>query len=925
MADHEWELSKENVAPLRQGRDVQVLNKALKTPKAQLEAQRIVREGQVRDAVSGHGSQSGDPLQAWSMYIKWLVENYPAGCDVLVRAIEEVCRTYARSERYRDDIRLLRLWIRYVDLRQDKIDAFNYMHRRRIGESWSLFYEAWAITLELARRYDDAQKVYRDGRERNAKPLERLVLREEEYHSRMTARTRRDEKKRLDAERRRNTELRREEARKEQTGVRSRNSLADTILSVPDAGASASDSNSLRTARPALGRITEIQAKSGLRPMTLERKLRSSEPRVTETQKRGQTIKDQAFEVYTDPDNFSVSNVHGADHNPKRTDVDEQILPELARRDEVRKENEGLLPTKWAGQVLPQENTLHSKLRTEASKPFEVFQDPAKVSSPSDPIIAAAIRDVQESQTEETSGHNQIREGRIGREKTLGSTTPKSWQRCNEEGYASPTINTKLAMKEVDDIFNSSHSQSFSKGYSSILGESIDAKYGDCKSYADDGSMARKLNNGADGRNRDVNPSHSPRGSENGSPTPFPKHAIEAQEGNGTAELSRYGLEAAKSGNGSGVLQASGGYDMTEFLASWCNSDSHFQLLEDPDPDVVQNDIFDLHCRQGLVSFHVDKFRWTGCTGQSYVVLADDLNNSFGLMNVSEELGSDDEDFKVVAIKVSESSNAWEYYIYQTVHSRLATPSKSIPHAVAFCEGNPRSFLVLDSHSRCSLHAAQEFYVDKKFPEILAMFFIVSVLRVIEELHGIGVIHADLTLDNILFRYDLAADISKTAYSASGGTEWANWGVLLVDFNRSVDARHPEVSGMDILTLGRHLRKTGDFFLDSDYRVPNADDWAYNADCNAIKTCATKMLGLSDFDTRGPMNELQHAQTWQKFFSRMQELEGSATDSKTREAMTTCSNEMGKVLEEDRLLSVSLMQLVNHVVDAENDEMTKGF
>ena len=76
MADPEWELSKENIQPLKQGRRMSTLNTVLNdtedTHKLLME-QRSVFETEIR---SYDGS---DPLDPWYRYISWVEQSFPKG------------------------------------------------------------------------------------------------------------------------------------------------------------------------------------------------------------------------------------------------------------------------------------------------------------------------------------------------------------------------------------------------------------------------------------------------------------------------------------------------------------------------------------------------------------------------------------------------------------------------------------------------------------------------------------------------------------------------------------------------------------------------------------------------------------------------------------------------------------------------------
>ncbi|RLN97582.1 hypothetical protein BBJ28_00010322 [Nothophytophthora sp. Chile5] len=192
MDDFEWETSKENVMPLKRGRNVPDLNKALHAhdsfqAKVRLDDEVKGKEEAIR------AYEGDDPLAGWVEYIRWLEVKMPEDTRRKFTALEKCTRALKDNPRYRNDLRYIRLWIQYVraafsrmplvemqgwytmdcnsgmsdsgcmlqaDLVSNPKDIFKYLYQNKIGEHVSLFYIGWAYVLETVANYPQAHKIY---------------------------------------------------------------------------------------------------------------------------------------------------------------------------------------------------------------------------------------------------------------------------------------------------------------------------------------------------------------------------------------------------------------------------------------------------------------------------------------------------------------------------------------------------------------------------------------------------------------------------------------------------------------------------------------------------------------------------------------------------------------------------------------------
>ncbi|KAF8409864.1 hypothetical protein HHK36_002382 [Tetracentron sinense] len=171
----EWELFKENVRPLKRGRNVRLLNNALKSHtdnhirKSLLENRRGLIE-----AIDEYAGE--DPLQPWLECIKWVQEVFPSGgdCSGLVVIYEQCVRTFWHVERYKDDLRYLKVWLEYAENCADAEVIFSFLDANKIGQTHSMFYMSHALHMESKNKLKIANGIFNLGMARNAQPRENL-------------------------------------------------------------------------------------------------------------------------------------------------------------------------------------------------------------------------------------------------------------------------------------------------------------------------------------------------------------------------------------------------------------------------------------------------------------------------------------------------------------------------------------------------------------------------------------------------------------------------------------------------------------------------------------------------------------------------------------------------------------------------------
>ncbi|XP_075386984.1 mitotic checkpoint serine/threonine-protein kinase BUB1 beta isoform X2 [Tenrec ecaudatus] len=189
LEGEEWELSKENVQPLKQGRIMSTLQGALaqhdSACSTTLQQQKRAFESEIRFYTGN------DPLDVWDRYINWTEQNYPQGGKesnmsvLLERAVEAL----QGEKRYYSDPRFLNLWLKLGNLCNEPLDMYSYLHSQGIGVSLAQLYISWAEVYEARENFKKADAKFQEGLQRKAEPLERLQSHHRRFQARVSRQT----------------------------------------------------------------------------------------------------------------------------------------------------------------------------------------------------------------------------------------------------------------------------------------------------------------------------------------------------------------------------------------------------------------------------------------------------------------------------------------------------------------------------------------------------------------------------------------------------------------------------------------------------------------------------------------------------------------------------------------------------------------
>ncbi|CAA0838469.1 Mitotic spindle checkpoint protein BUBR1 [Striga hermonthica] len=173
---NEWELFKENVRPLKRGRKVGLLNGALKSHSDyQLRNSLLQHRRRLIEAIDEYTGE--DPLQPWIECIKWVQEAFPPGgdCSGLVMIYEQCVRTFWHEDRYKTDLRYLKVWLEYAENCVDAEVIYNFLEANKIGVTHASFYISYASHMEHKNKNRTANDIFNRGLSLKAQPVEKLT------------------------------------------------------------------------------------------------------------------------------------------------------------------------------------------------------------------------------------------------------------------------------------------------------------------------------------------------------------------------------------------------------------------------------------------------------------------------------------------------------------------------------------------------------------------------------------------------------------------------------------------------------------------------------------------------------------------------------------------------------------------------------
>ncbi|XP_046620322.1 uncharacterized protein LOC124305212 [Neodiprion virginianus] len=169
-------LCKENIQPLRHGRNATQLGTALRAQEDSDAQQMLQQEKHMyEEAIKNY--QGEDPLENWYDYILWVEQSFPrSGHDSHIgRLLQQCLATFEKETKYHQDRRFIRLWINYISMQKNPLELYQLLHHNGIGTMVADMYRAWAFEFEQNEDYKRADEIYSMGVAAHAQPYEELT------------------------------------------------------------------------------------------------------------------------------------------------------------------------------------------------------------------------------------------------------------------------------------------------------------------------------------------------------------------------------------------------------------------------------------------------------------------------------------------------------------------------------------------------------------------------------------------------------------------------------------------------------------------------------------------------------------------------------------------------------------------------------
>ena len=194
--------------------------------------------------------------------------------------------------------------------------------------------------------------------------------------------------------------------------------------------------------------------------------------------------------------------------------------------------------------------------------------------------------------------------------------------------------------------------------------------------------------------------------------------------------------------------------------------------------------------------------RFPQTPSNTYTIKRELGKGAFAPVYLAQEEDSNSDSAQLIAMKCEDPPTAWEFYIMSLLSTRLPPSHRASPSllkAQALHLFADEAYLLETYLDQGTLLDLVNLAKSDPAPgnttgtldESIAMFFTIELLRTVEAMHTIGILHGDLKADNCLVRLSHSSpneDWDPT-YQPDGSAGWSSKGLCLIDFGRGIDMR----------------------------------------------------------------------------------------------------------------------------------------
>lgn len=174
----DWDLYKENIQPLHQGRKIEALLSSL--PLIEHKEKRLVlleaRREKFRALLEEQKDDFEKQLDVWCEHIDWLEQNVPDGGKVseLTTVIEGCIEIYYNKKEFKQDKRLFDVFMKFKRFCDEPVEVFGFMYANSICTLVARFYLNWSWQYEIKRNMQRAEQLIKLGLKNLASPRDVL-------------------------------------------------------------------------------------------------------------------------------------------------------------------------------------------------------------------------------------------------------------------------------------------------------------------------------------------------------------------------------------------------------------------------------------------------------------------------------------------------------------------------------------------------------------------------------------------------------------------------------------------------------------------------------------------------------------------------------------------------------------------------------